>query len=114
MKYESFDRIEIVHLQDELRARWVFGLPGYHKRNSTLQADNFDRPVYHMFSIASIVDRVPTIDRSESPLTLARSLPDAQALRLAEWSDRGTNPARISSKILQINKLNRLKGQPSG
>ncbi|MCP4083081.1 MAG: hypothetical protein GY743_22910 [Planctomycetaceae bacterium] len=33
MKYESFDRIEIVHLQGELRARWVFGLPGYHKRN---------------------------------------------------------------------------------
>jgi hypothetical protein len=50
MKYESFDRIEIVHLQDELRAV----LPGYHKRNSTLQVGNFDRPVYHMFSITSM------------------------------------------------------------
>ncbi|MCP4073066.1 MAG: hypothetical protein GY742_15215 [Hyphomicrobiales bacterium] len=75
MRYESFDRIEIVYLQGELRAV----LPGYHKRNSTLQVDNFDRPIYRMFSIASIADRVPPI----GPSALLRSLPDAQASRYA-------------------------------
>jgi hypothetical protein len=79
MKYESFDRIEIVHLQGELRARWGFGLPGYHKRNSTLRVDNFDRPVCCMFSTASTVVRVPHIGPSPS----LQSLPDAQASRCA-------------------------------
>ena len=96
MKYESFDRIEIVHLQGELRAV----LPGYHKRNSTLQVGNFDRPVCCVFSIASIVDRVPHI----GPSALLRSLPDAQASRyaprLAEWTDMGHQTVHISSKVL--------------
>ncbi len=96
MKYESFDRIEIVHMQGEFRAV----LPGYHKRNSTLQVDNFDRPVYHMFSTASIIDRVPHI----GPSALLRSLPDAQASRyaprLAEWTDMGHQTVHISSNVL--------------
>jgi len=96
MKYESFDQIEIVCLQGELRAV----LPGYHKRNSTQQVDNFDRPVYLMFSITSIMDRVPHIGPSKSPMVLARSLPDAQASRcaprLAEWTDMGHQTVHIS------------------
>ncbi|MCP4072067.1 MAG: hypothetical protein GY742_10075 [Hyphomicrobiales bacterium] len=100
MKYESFDRIEIVHMQGEFRARWIFGVPGYHKRNSTLQVDNFDRPVYHIFSTASIADRVPHI----GPSALLRSLPDAQASRyaprLAEWTDMGHQTVHISSNVL--------------
>ena len=92
MKYESFDRIEIVHLQGELRAV----VPGYHKRNSTLQVDNFDRPVCCVFSTVSIVDRVPHI----GPSALLRSLPDAQASRcvprLAEWTDMGHQTVHIS------------------
>ncbi len=96
MKYESFDRIEIVYLQGELRAV----VPGYHKRNSTSQVDNFDRPVSSLFSITSIVDRVPHIGPSAS----LRSLPDAQASRyaprLTEWIDMGHQTVHISSKVL--------------
>ncbi len=87
MKYEPFDRIEIVHMQGELSARWVFVVSGYHKQISSPQVGNFDRPFYHMFSTASTVTRVPRIGPSE----LSRSLPDAQASRctprLAGWND---------------------------
>ena len=96
MKYESFDRTEIVHLQGELSAV----VPEYHKRNSTLQVSNLGRPIYHMFSIASTVARVSHIDPSESLLALGQSLPDAQASRyaprLAEWTDMGHQTVYIS------------------
>ncbi len=99
MKYESFDRKEIVHLRGELCARWFFGLPGYNKRNATLQVDNFDGPVCRMFSTASIVSSVPRIGPSQSPLVLRRSLPDSQvsrcAPRLAEWTDMGHQTVHI-------------------
>ncbi|MCP4070943.1 MAG: hypothetical protein GY742_04280 [Hyphomicrobiales bacterium] len=97
MKHELFDRIEVVHMQGELSA----AVPGYHKRISTPQLGNFDRPFYHMFSTASTVTREPRIGSSE----LSRSLPDAQASRctprLVEWNDMGHQTA-ISSKVLQV------------
>ncbi len=102
MKYESFDPIEIVHIQGEFRARWVFGVPGYHKRNSTLRVDNFDRPVSSMFSTASIVGKVSHIDPSAHSF-VGRSLPDAQVLRyaprLVEWTGMGHQTVHISAKV---------------
>ncbi len=80
MKYKSFDRIKIVHLQSEFRATWFFGVPGHHKRNSTPQDDNFNRPVCCVYSLASMVDWVPPDGPSQSPLVLGRS---AQASRYA-------------------------------
>ncbi len=77
MKYESFDRIEIVPMQDEFRARWVFGVSGYHKRNSTLQVNNFDRPNQHFISMTCSVNRVLHTGPFASPLVLGRGLRDA-------------------------------------
>ncbi len=68
MKYESFDRNEIVDMQGEILR------PGasYHKQNSTWQTGNFDRPICPVFSTSSMFSGVPHID----PSTLLRSLPD--------------------------------------